>query len=322
MPTQAVAAGTASAKPATPPGGEPAPLKSERGTVESGENVELAGDLRISGDVRSSSVVSVKGTLRVEGMVEAARLNSGGSMHLLGGIRGRSHAVLTCGESLSGCFFDSVKLEVAHLLRVDREMIGCRALVHGAVDSPEGSIIGGVCHVAGFIYIGSLGSPSASPTFLSVGRCMLLEPLLARVDSALKLVESKQGSDTAELNILNTPGRKLAARDKERKTEITYQSHMLDRFRSKCLVASENLRGRTMAARRIDLRIRQCIHPGVTIEAFGLRMKLREPIEGPVQITRDGRGVLVYRKAGSDSRTPLSRVAEVMAGQNEPIEQL
>jgi hypothetical protein len=143
--------------------------------------------------------------------------------------------------------------------------------------------------------------------------------LLARVDSALKLVESKQGSDAAELNILNTPGRKLAARDKERKTEITYQSHMLERFRSKCLLASENLRGRTLASRRIDVRVRQCIHPGVVLEAFGLQMKVREPIEGPVQVSRDSRGVLVYRKKGSDAQTPLSRVAEVMAAQNEPI---
>ncbi len=278
-------------------------------------NIDFRGDIAIRNDVKDCFVVRATGHVEVHGMIEAATIECGGDLIARGGFAGREQGRASVGGSLRGKYLDNIHAEARGDLCIDREVINCRLVIHGRIDSPAGSIIGGQTVVTGAAHIAALGSPAGVPTELVVGTVPRLEPFadeLARLADDLRRQHDALAEEQDRINKLSGKKR-MTAVDKERQTEIAFELMQVGPALRKAEATLANLQALIERERTVDVRVERRLHNGVVFVFAGNHYRIQREVRGPVRIARGDRGEAVFEHPDGTGGL-LAQIADVSTG--------
>lgn len=131
-------------------------------------NVHCHGAVTISGAVRPRLEVRAGSNLEIHGLIDAARVWSGGDVLASGGIRGGGQAELRAAGSVTTKFIERALVEVQGDLVVESHIHQSTVLCDGKV-VVHGAIAGGRVQALRGIEAGTLGSQAQSATILVAG---------------------------------------------------------------------------------------------------------------------------------------------------------
>jgi uncharacterized protein (DUF342 family) len=246
-------------------------------------NIDFVGDIEVLRDVRDCFVVRTGGNLEVLGVIEAAELRVDGDLYARGGIASRERGHITTLGDLVAKYADGARLDVGGALRVKREIMNCHTVVHGDVESPSATLMGGVLIGAGRIRLATTGGPGGVRTRLVLGSVPRLESKL--VQSARLVTTLKERA--AQL-LEGAPERALAT---ARVAELED--------------AHAQLQGLVEAAKTVDVWVSLEVHAGTQFVLESRVFQVRQTMSGPVSIRWARDAGLIYRVGREGEFRPL-----------------
>lgn len=275
-------------------------------------NIDFGGSVHVHQGVKDCFIVKAQGDVEVKGLIEAAEIDSGGSLFANGGFTGREQGKAAVGQDLSAKYLDGVHAEVRRNLCVQREIINSHLTVHGEIDSPGGAMIGGQVIVTGKVHLNTIGSAAAVATELVLDTVPGLDDFFTQLTTLLE--ECTQRKETLEedqkrINTMTQKGRMTAA-DKERQTEIMFELSEADHAFNKAEQMHNVLKHEIEELRTLDLNVQRKLNPGVRLTIRGQTYVINTEVRGPLQVYRDGHREIVYKHEGG-SPILLRQIADV-----------
>ena len=277
-------------------------------------NIDFNGDVMIRKGVRDCFTVRALGCVEVQGLIEAATIIAGKDLTALGGFAGREQGIVNVGNDLKAKYLDSVRGQVQYDLLVDREVVNCHLVVHGCLNAPNGTLIGGQLTVTQKIHAAQIGSPAGTPTEIVLGSVPRYEPFALEL---AELVEHCQKhheqllEEQDQLNKLTAHGRATGI-DKERQTELLYDLAQAQRQLCKSQPVLHNLEQAIEEQRTVNVIVERKLCPNVQMIFNGQRFTIRDLIKGPVHISLGDRGQLALSQRGQEGQ-PLAKLADIQA---------
>ena len=250
-------------------------------------HIDFPGDVEVMLGVRDLFRVAVGGALAVHGLIEAADIRVGGELTAYGGIAARERGRVRVEGDMTTRYLDGASVEVGGTLRVSREIVNSTLEVHGAVESPNATVLGGCLDCVGHVAVAALGSPAHPATTIALGAVPNLESRLREFSALADTLRARRDGAA-------DPGVREA----------------FDERLSRCEGARSELRERIAGLRTIDVRVSRVVHPGVRFTVGAKVYEVRDELRGPVRVTDDRSGALVYR-VGDAPPVALAGVAEV-----------
>lgn len=130
-------------------------------------NVIFAGAVHVKGDVHGGFLVQAAGDITVDGIVEDARLISGGNISLCGGIKGRDTGVLHAEGHIRTFFIEHAKVTAKKNLYADsiiNSTVECGGIL--SLSGLNGCLVGGHCLVRKAVRAQSIGNDANVPTLV------------------------------------------------------------------------------------------------------------------------------------------------------------
>ncbi|MCC6579785.1 MAG: DUF342 domain-containing protein [Phycisphaeraceae bacterium] len=274
-------------------------------------NIDFDGNIVIDKGVRDCFIVKVTGHAVVHGLIEAATMDVGGDLQALGGMASKEKGHANVGGNLLARYLDNVHVMVHGDLTLEREAVNCEMEISGKINIPHGSLIGGVCHVAGESQLATLGSPSGAATILHIGSLPRHESVLKSVLDMLDRLQGEIDRLTDKLKQLEQTGGRRNAQYQEAMTELMFRQ--------------SNLRGRhtDLDNRRIalqqrmaeqtspQLHVEKMVHFNTTLICRKQAATFDQDLPGPVVIAWDqATHGLVYRDSDGKTKT-LATLAHI-----------
>ena len=163
-------------------------------------NLHFKGSLEIAGDVTEGMEVTATEQLTVGGIVEAARLQAGGDIVVMGGVighaepsrsdGGRETAHISAGGSVSVHFAENAVITAGGAIVIKELAMQCdltsgSSITVGEQGARRGHIIGGCCRAATLVEAVVLGSRVGVATVVEVGVVPSLHRKLETVKDAM-----------------------------------------------------------------------------------------------------------------------------------------
>jgi len=245
--------------------------------LESG-NVNHPGAVQIEKDVQEGATVKAAGDIEVKQVVEAAAVESGGSITVCGGILRGSGKTISAAGSLHARFILDADVEAGGDVAVEREIVHTKLRTRGCLLMAKGRIIGGLTMALGGITLGQAGSAAAVRTELIAGKDYWLEEQLAQKDAQLAALRQSLEKIQAVITPGKLPSQRSAAITKlldktdDLKAEISRVSDEVDRLK-------EDSRERAV----FTIEIRDRVFPEVVLCIGEERLRIQEELLGPAR---------------------------------------
>lgn len=274
-------------------------------------NIQFNGNVLVHKGVRDCFRVQADKDIEVRGLIEAATLIAGGDLRSLGGFAGRDQGTARISGNLHAKYIDAVQLYVRGDLCVEREVINCKTLVLGRINSPRGAIIGGETHVAGAIEVNEIGADGLPRTVVYLGGVPHLDPLINELaDITAELIARRQKLLDEQELIQRSAGSKPMAQHKERLCELMYEVAEVQTQLDRAEPTLASVRKKAQSMRSVAVMVNHQVFPNTVFICGGMQYKIKNPLPGPLQITADDKCRLMVEQRGQ-SATMLSRNAEL-----------
>lgn len=263
-------------------------------------NIVFEGTVKVQGDVHAGMTIRATGDIHIAGTVEAATLDAGGDIAVLGGVIGRmdtrekdsaepvSH--VRCSGSFNARFVQNAQIEADDGIFIDEmvmqsDLSAGNQIVVGKTGSSKGHVVGGTALAGLLVKAQVIGSPSHIRTVVSVGINPRQHELIRQLAREREERE-KALDDVARVIVFaaQNPGRIPA--DAVAKAEKTRQV-ALDRI--------EALRGELeLVNRQVELGknakivVGRTLCGGVEVQFGGKLYKAADDREGGVFCMREG----------------------------------
>ncbi len=129
-------------------------------------NVTFGGSIYIRGDVGNGTVVKAASDVLVDGNVEAAIIESGGSIILKKGMNSAGHGQITAEKDIVSRFFESAKVVAKGNIEVDK-CLNSQLYAGGKIKSSK-IIAGGVAHAEQGFQLNNVGNQAGLHTVLKL----------------------------------------------------------------------------------------------------------------------------------------------------------
>jgi len=129
-------------------------------------DVHFDGSVHILGDVKTGALVQATGDIVVDGNVEAARIESGGSVVLKKGMNSAGHGLIQAEKDVVSRFFESAKVEAKGNIEVDKSLNS--QLYAGNIITSTRAIAGGIAQAGGGFRLGNVGNQAGLHTVLKL----------------------------------------------------------------------------------------------------------------------------------------------------------
>ncbi len=129
-------------------------------------DVHFDGSVHITGDVKSGALVQASGDIVIDGNVEAARIESGGSVVLKKGMNSAGHGLIQADKDVVSRFFESAKVEAKGNIEVDKSLNS--QLYAGGIITSTRAITGGVAQSGSGFRLGNVGNQAGLHTVLKL----------------------------------------------------------------------------------------------------------------------------------------------------------
>lgn len=271
-------------------------------------NVDYDGAVVIAQAVRDGMSVRATGNIEVAGLIGAAIIECGGDLIAQSGVAGRDRGKLLIRGNATAEYLEAVHGEVGGNLTVRERIVGCRLTVHGNIEAPYATLMGGNVSVTGTVSLGTLGSPRHAATRLELGFVPQLEPIAQRFEHILNMLHARRSRLLDEQRRLSTEA--SSPRERERQTELMFELGKLD---SSIRRATSGLRGVMKEIQRryaVSVSIAHQLHEGVLLNVRGQVWRIDRDVAGPLQISLDTRGVIWTREGRTAQLTEIGTLEE------------
>lgn len=148
-------------------------------------NIDFVGNVVVRGNVSDGFQVKAEGSIHVSGAVERARLESGDSITIGGGVLGKDKGIVVAAKEIRCKFAENAQLHAGEAIYCEKALINCRVtsgravVVRGA--GGGGVIVGGQVMAGDEIEVDVLGSPMGTKTVVVVGIDLSKQELMTRL---------------------------------------------------------------------------------------------------------------------------------------------
>jgi len=149
-------------------------------------NLKFDGFIRVRGNVQDNFHVSATEGVQIDKVVEAATIDAGGSVAVIGGINCRNKGVVRCAGDLISRFLNNAEVHVRGVLKVEKEILNCKVTA-GSIESPTTMVSGGELITKGNLEVREAGSGSGVRTVLQAGRDIFSEKALDEEENRIRL---------------------------------------------------------------------------------------------------------------------------------------
>ena len=171
-------------------------LELENVDISTGD-ITFAGSVQINGNVTSNYTVKAEGDVQINGVVEGARIESGGTITIARGMNGMAKGVLIAKQNIISKFLENAEVTAGGFISTE-SILHCKVQAGTEVEvtGKKGFITGGNVIASNHIKVKTLGSPLGATTMVEVG----VNPEMKREQLALQkqLVETRKQLNTIE----------------------------------------------------------------------------------------------------------------------------
>lgn len=263
-------------------------------------NIDFDGSIEVAGDVTSGFVLKASGDICVRGMVEAARVESGKSLLISGGVMGedggqdpQGHALLRtrlrAGQDLSAKFINLAEVSAGRDIVVKEyalqsHLIAGRDLLVGQ-PSGKGSVMGGRIKAARAVVANILGSEANVATDITVGAAPRKRRLLSQLRRELELAEHNWNKLSATLEAIESGTSAPLPEAKLTRLHTTATALRDRRLRLQALI--ERVVARQTAGSATCVQVKRQLHANVSVTIDGVRHSYHQD-QGPSRLVRSG----------------------------------
>ena len=263
-------------------------------------NIDFRGNILVHRGVKDCFIVKATEDVEVRGLIEAATIITGKDLRANGGFAGREQGTAEVQGNLFAKYLDAVTIHVAGDLCVERENINSNNTVLGNINSPRGSIIGGVTNVSGTVELLDLGASAQPITEIHVGVLPLLDPLIDDLSVFTEeLIQERDRLLNEHEMITANSGSRIAPTHQAKLDEINMAMGKIQLQLDRAEPSLERVRERAEAIRKIDVKINRKLHPNALLVCGGYHYRITNEIKGPIRITANKRGQLEYQQGES-----------------------
>lgn len=154
--------------------------------LETGD-ISHAGAVLVHGDILHGSRLEAVGDIEVMGTIEGAQVQTGGALHVHGGITGNEHTRIVAAGGVQARFILDAHILSGGDVSVENEVVHSVVSARGAVYVPNGRLVGGAINALGGVDAGQIGSPASVPTIVVAGEDHSIEGQIAILRNKLRL---------------------------------------------------------------------------------------------------------------------------------------
>ncbi|MCD6419315.1 MAG: DUF342 domain-containing protein [Synergistetes bacterium] len=260
-------------------------LKIERDVDYHTGNVRFPGSVIINGSVKDGFTVAAGKDISVGGNIEGARVFSGGSITVKGGIIARGQGKIWASKGIMAKFVENAYIEAGGDVIVERAILHSTVKTHAWIRvkvKRPGSIIGGSVWAFGGVEAYNLGSDFGTPTEVVVGMDYMLADRLKRIENDIKRLEPVLERITKSVSIYKDNKNALnllgdTARKKLKKLLVEYKLlssklTSLERRRSE-------VRKMLLSHSKSYIRIKDTVFEGVKVCISGYNYTVRDKLQ-------------------------------------------
>jgi len=279
-------------------------------------NIDFPGTVTVAGGVGSGFKVTAGGDFHVGGLIEVADIRCGGDLIARGGMAGNGRGTIKVERNVQIVYLERVVGALGGDLIVEREIADCKLVVGRDLRCPEGTIVGGHIAVTGSLVVKAIGSESYTRTAITLGDVPMLQGARVTVAKTIQQIGAtlRQHAEQARLIKLNP---RPSPADKEKLTEISYETSQQNHELAKLATQLSEIETAVRTHRKLDVHVARMIHPGVKFHIGEWVVVFKTAAKGPLWICWDGQHHLMY-KADSGIARPLSEIAQVGRGHSAP----
>lgn len=274
-------------------------------------HIDFPGDVVVDEGVKDQFRVLARQDILVKGLVEAATLEAGRDLHLLGGAACREKGRLIAGRDLSARYLNECELRTGRHLAVQREIINSSIVIGGALISPDCTLIGGTAVITGRCELTEAGAERGTPTRIILGGKPEAEKLDNEARELLaRLSERIKESEQARERLMEQGGgssRALA----DKVSAIESEIGAFNKLEGTLTGAISGMRTAVQSVASVDLLVKGLLWRGVRITMPDWEVGIKESVKGPLRITCDPGEAPILRDLSSGIAVELSTVADV-----------
>ena len=243
-------------------------------------DIEHKGAVIVTGDVQEGAAIRAKGDIEVMGVVEAADVETAGSLMVRRGIIGRRGKRIQAGRDVFARFIIEGHVTARGSVTAEREIINSEIVSGGAVSVRAGRAFGGTIDAHGGVEVKSLGSEGLVHTKITVGEDPFLDEVVAPLEKELTATRNRAEALNGQLRPLLTRKEVLRPDQKRAMAELLRTVRALaaevDRLRAEI----RHLREESDKRARERIVVRDRLYPEVEMHMRGRVFRVREAMRG------------------------------------------
>lgn len=243
-------------------------------------NLHMEGVLTVRGWIRAGFHVETKSDLYVGGGIEAANVESGGNISVVGGVVGSEDVCAQCSGSLSAQFLENARVQAAGDVVVRDAIMNSEVTTEGRVlvSGGKGRIIGGRTCAARGVRVKELGSHVGLRTVIEAGLDSNTRKQLGHLTKACSLYERNRGkiSRTLAEFLVKTQNRRVTFNEIHAMRKLAHYRREMELKHRKLVKLREQLADST-----VTVRVDRAVYEGTIVWLLGRRMNVEETIEKP-----------------------------------------
>ena len=256
-------------------------------------NISHPGTVVVRGDIESGSRVEAEGNIDVQGTIEAAEVISGGSLTVKGGVAGGGNCRIRIQGQLFARFLQDANVETGEDVNVEKEILHSTVKTRGAVNMPNGKVLGGELFALQGIEVMQAGGLGVQNTVLATAVDYRLVEKIESIQQELSGLKRDYERIQAALEPLLPrerllkPKRRMALKALKEKVEVAREA-IREREEKIEQLESES---RSKAVEKIT--VSRVIHSQTTLRIRNRCLRVSELKQGPLQATLDSGDVVL-----------------------------
>ena len=247
-------------------------------------HIKHPGALAVKHNIEAESKIETTGSIEVGGYVEDAEIKTGGDLIVNGGIIGGQGRKLIVEGDVHAKFLKNVHIEAGGDIVSVNGIEQCTVMTRGAVQVPQGRIVGGEVVALMGIDAGDIGSEAGVSTQVTTGQDFALRRRL----EALRAESARMESNLQRVRSAIAPHRgRERALDPEAKEKYDLLARQINQIQSRISEIEEELETMPDDSKKRakqEITVRKQLYPGTTATIGLLSKKVNESIGGPLSI--------------------------------------
>lgn len=247
-------------------------------------NIDHPGALVVKQNIEAESKVKTTGSIDVAGYVEDAEITTGGDLIVTGGIIGDKGRKIVAEGDVHAKFLKNVHIEAGGDVVALNGIEQCTIMARGAVQVPQGRIVGGEVIALMGIDAGDIGSEAGVPTQVTTGQDFDLNRRLKALDEESERMKSNLQTVRSVLKPHRGREKNLAPEAKEKYDLLSEQMRQIQDRISTIEEEVETMPDESKERASKEIMVRKHLYPATSATIGPVTKKVNESISGPLSI--------------------------------------